>query len=276
MNRKVVIFIFTFFIFVSLSFSMNFSLFVGGGMSGNVSYSDLSYGYNWDAYNINVKEGGSIKMSTSSPTFFTGGVELEIMSGLGIYGSFGMVKQKVNANSVYSLDIPRLNISGEGFAEKTKGDVSLNLISVGVFKKFRASKRMSISVYGGITSASIKNSIESKLGYAAYLKSGDYVYFDYFIFNLYDNDSYSALGFNGGASLLYRVSYNFGVFASFSYYSIKEIDCSWKLKTGKYNGEFGNIVDNVKDNFLEQSDYKTSFKIKPSLYTVFLGIKIFF
>ncbi len=277
MNKKLPLFLIVFLSFVLVSFSQNINIFLNAGTAGKISLSSYSYLMNWSVYGVEVDEKGSVTPSSSSPTFALAGLEAEISDGFGIYVSYGVSKQSINVLSNYSLSIPRANVYNEGFSMESSGDVSLNLLNLGIFKGFRISKAMSISIFGGVSMVKVKNSLEAVLGYAAYMEDENYIYFDYFPFNLYNDETISKTGFQAGASLTYRISYNLGVFASFNYFSVKNVDCEWRVRPAKYNGEFGNLVFNVKDeNFLKEVGYSPEFTIKPSFYSFSLGIKIFF
>ncbi len=277
MRRKYFLF-FALILFNFISFSQSFNIFFGGGTFKSFVPQTINYSLDIPIYEkIIALTNGKINYSSESPILFVFGLEKELSGGFGVYALISSVKEDVKVYSLYTVKIPAINFR-DGFNEMWKGDIDIKIANVGMFKRFRVSKKIVSSIRLGFLYGTLKNELKAYYGLSAKYKIEDEILFDYFKIDVFNDESFSVKGANIGLSLSYRLNYNLGLFIEGDYFYLSSIETNWITKPGKYNGELGQLFIDIKDKeFLTKIGYyDTSIQLNPSFYFFIGGIKIYF
>jgi len=248
------------------------NFFIEGGYSGAVTISDLNYSWNWNNSYVTVKEVGKVDTNLGQGYPFGGGFMFSNFSLSVLY-----LKQNLTGNSNYALSWKwRTGKTGKSEGKwENNGDVSIIPISLNYNYIAKLNRRNQIDIFAGASMYMVKASLNATIGYASMLVDNGTVYLDYYPFQLNVDKSITKFGANFGLNYEFRVNYNLAFYLGAQYFYIPTITTNWTVKTGRYDGAFGNLYININDSSFLNDKMDTKLEMKLSFYTLHFGVKIY-
>lgn len=264
--------------------SIDVSLYGGFALTqveGTTDYADI-WSYYWLT---NVSERTVISGRSKSAPLFGAGIGYPLSPRVGVQLSFGYMKSDVPTSSDFDYAWTWAAAAGGGTYSRNSswpGTGSLTVIPI----SFNAVGKFQFSRFEGFVSGGpslFMNSFQarSSLGYGVSVKEQDEQFVDALQVDVtIPKTSWTGLGANVGAGLVYKLSPRLGVFAEGRGYLCPQKDLAWQLGLGKYDGIYFDALERIDFERLDADDVNANssamkFQVKPTFFQFAAGIKIF-
>lgn len=250
---------------------------IGGLFTGAFKIDSFTFPTNWtDEDNIvTFSEQNSSVFSGKGSLGFNAGISFFLNYHMGVGLNISILKSDFDINNNYNWNYTwwNANTGQDTKSWQNEGSISSIPISLNLIYRLVSQEKLKANVFFGPTLYLTTLDLNGNGGYAGGpLLSDGYYYVDWYDVPITLTGSQTVLGGNGGIEVEYFLSDNMAVYFGATYYFAGKIEENWKVKTGQYTGEFGNLVWTIDNEELLDGYIQT---INISSFTFGAGIKVY-
>ncbi len=254
------------------------ALKLGGLFSGPFSIDNSVYSPVWsdDAGIVSFLERNNSSFTTKGGIGFNAGLSFFMNYKMGFGVTVATLKTKANISNVYNWNFTWWNGASFDIDPKTwnsESDINALPVSFNIIFRLVSKENMKVNLFLGPTLFFVSPDLTGNGGYAdGPVEFENNYYVDWYDVPLEIKGAKTLFGGNGGFEFEYFFSESMALFFNGGYYFGGSLEDNWKVKTGKYTGEFGNLVGTINSPDILEG-YKV--KIKISTYFFGFGIKVY-
>ncbi|MEN8153461.1 MAG: hypothetical protein ABFR75_05510 [Acidobacteriota bacterium] len=249
---------------------------IGGLFSGAFNIDDFTYSTNYEDDVVSFSEQNSSLFSGKGGIGLNAGISFFFNYHMGVGLNISILKSTFDISNSFNWNFSWWNGNTGDINPKTwqnEGTISSIPVSLNLIYRVVSKEKLKANVFFGPTLYMATLDLDGNGGYAdGPLLSDGFYYVDWYDIPLTLTGSHTVLGGNGGFEVEYLFSDNMAVYFGATYYFAGKIKEYWKVKTGKYTGEFGSLVGTISNEDLLDGYIPA---INLSSLTFGAGIKVF-
>jgi len=266
------------FCLVLLPLKGEIALNIGAVYSGAFSMDNVNYQTTWSDNSgiVSFTETNNSNFVGTGGAGFNAGLSFFFNYKMGVGISIATLKTNYKISNSFNWHFQWWNGTAADIKPKewkSEGDVNVLPVNINVIFRAVSKEKLKLNVFFGPTIFFASPKLTGNGGYAdGPIEYEGIYYIDWYDLPMEFKSSKTLFGGNGGVELEYFFNESMALYLNASYYFGGNIEDNWKVKPGKYTGEFGSIVGTISS---EDTLAGYNIKIGISTFTFGVGVKVY-